>query len=242
MKRQVINLVGIIVLATVLTTNSKATTDLPIKDLAALESSQEARAAFAEKLASFYRRVNDDIPNLKPSESEWLQKETERTGHGIDSTRAYVDRMELEKSREWHIARAKEQLDQLEIGARYIATSIRRYVKMSVPENKSALISLEMKQWIHFSNEQLDVNPFEHYLELMLHYDLHASEAMPLMGGWALGEGKVVDTPKQIAGTINKYIIERYLNEQTSQIMSNIPTNASKSADVSSTTNGVPTK
>ena len=231
MKRHVCHLVGVIVLIGIFTSNLKATTKISYEELDALESSQEARAIFAEKLASFYQRLNDDIPNLKPSESEWLQKETERTSHFWTT-----DRMELEKSREWHIAHAKEQLDRLKEDARYVAATIREYMAMSTPKTKPAYVNLEMKQWIHFSNDQLEVNPFYHYLELLLHYNLHTSEAMPLMGGMII-EGKVIDTPKQIAGTINKWIIERYLSGLTRQIASNISTNTIKTAEISSVTN-----
>jgi hypothetical protein len=54
----------------------KATTEIPADELGALSSSQTNRARFAERLAAFYKQINDDIPNLTPQEAEWLRTET----------------------------------------------------------------------------------------------------------------------------------------------------------------------
>jgi hypothetical protein len=180
-----------------------ATTEISVSELTALGSSQLHRADFAEKLAAFYRRLNDDIPNLTPQEAEWLQKETERTGRSR-SDQAMVDRMKVEQSREWHISHAKEQLESLEKEAREIAKYIR--------EDKMGFISNEMVRWVLFSSHQLRVNPFDHYLELVLHYRLPASSAIPLMAGWP---EKVAETPNQIALTINDWILKPYLWDHT---------------------------
>jgi hypothetical protein len=104
-----------------------------------------------------------------------------------------MDRMKIEHSREYHIAQAKEQLASLEHEARELAKLIR--------EDKFGLISQEMYKWVCFSSRQLRVNPFEHYLELVLQYRFPGSSAMPF--GYS---PKVVETPNAIVCLINDFI------------------------------------
>lgn len=179
------------------------TTQIPVQVLTALKSSREERAKFAEKLASFFRQLNDDIPNLTPQEAEWLQKETERIRRSTSDQAIIEKTLQLEKSREWHTARAKEQLEKLEQEVREIAKYIRA--------DNIGFVSLEMVKWVRFSSNELMVNPFDHYLELVLHYRLPASSTLPLWAGWPLD--KVVETPNEIALTINDWIVKPYLED-----------------------------